>query len=120
MFQEASEEEVIKFYRKIKKVLDGKDYHIAYLLSEDIGSNIDAIRKERSDDQGREMWFPLMLRYFNDSLYAKKNGLSGAEDMLKHFHHRQELELKICEEVFHGKYTILKSKGYKEAEIPCF
>lgn len=120
LFQEASDEEVIKFYREIKIVLDGKDYHIAYLLSEDIRSNIDAIRKERSDDQGREMWFPLMLRYYNDSPYAKKNGLFGAENMLKHFHHRQGLELKICEEVFHGKYTILKSKGYKEAEIPCF
>ena len=120
LFQEASDEEVIEFYREIKKVLDGKDYHIAYLLSEDIRSNIDVIRKERSDDQGREMWFPLMFRYYNDSPYAKKNGLSGAEDMLKHFHHRQELELKICEEVFHGKYTILKSKGYKEADTPCF
>ena len=86
-------------------------------MSEDIRSNIDVIRKERSDDQGQELWFPLMLGYFNESPYAKQNGLAGEEDMLKHFSHRQELELAICREVFPDKYTILKSKGYKETDI---
>jgi hypothetical protein len=117
LFQVASDEEIIAFYREIKKVLEGRDYHIAYLMSEDIRSNIDVIKKERSDDQGRETWFPLMLGYFNESPYAKKNGLSGDADMLKHFSHRQELELTICREIFPGKYTILKSKGYKDTDI---
>ena len=85
-----------------------------YLMSEDIKSNIDFIRKERSDDQGNEMWFPLMLGYFNDSPYAKKYGVSGEEEMLKHFAHRQELEMRICREIFPGKYEILKSKKYDE------
>ena len=44
-------------------------------------------------------------------------GLAGEEDMLKHFSHRQELELAICREVFPDKYSILKSKGYKETDI---
>jgi len=118
LFQEASDMEIITFYRDIKKVLGRRDYYIEYLLSEDIRSNIEVIRKERSDDQGRETWFPLMLDYFNEAPYAKKNGLSGEADMLKHFAHRQELELTICKEVFPGKYTILKSKGYKDTDIP--
>ena len=117
LFQNASDAEIIAFYREIKKVMGRRDYHIAYLLSEDIRSNIDVIKKERSDDQGRETWFPLMLGYFNESPYAKKNGLSGDADMLKHFSHRQELELTICKEVFPGKYTLLKSKGYKDEDI---
>ena len=117
LFQNASDAEIIAFYKEIKKVLGRWDYHIAYLLSEDIRSNIDVIRKERSDDQGRETWFPLMLGYFNESPYAKKNGLSGDADMLKHFSHRQELELTICKEVFPGKYTLLRSKGYKDTDI---
>ncbi len=114
LFQNASDAEIVAFYREIKKVLDGRDYHIAYLMSGDIRSNIDVIRKERTDDQGREMWFPLMLGYFNESPYAKQNGLAGEEDMLRHFYHRQELELAICKELFPGKYTILKSKGYED------
>ena len=117
LFQNASDAEIIAFYKEIKKVLGRRDYHIVYILSEDIRSNIDVIRKERTDDQGRETWFPLMLGYFNESPYAKKNGLSGGADMLKHFSHRQELELTICKEVFPGKYTLLKSKGYKDEDI---
>ena len=117
LFQNASDAEIIAFYREIKNVLGRRDYHIAYLLSEDIQSNIDVIRKERSDDQGRELWFPLMLGYFNESPYAKQNGLSGEEDMLKHFFHRQEIELAICKEVFPGKHTLLRSKGYKDTDI---
>ena len=117
LFQNASDAEIIAFYREIKKVMGRRDYHIAYLLSEDIRSNIDVIKKERSDDQGRETWFPLMLGYFNESPYAKKNGLSGDADMLKHFSHRQELEMAICMEIFPGKYTILKSKEYKDTDI---
>ena len=117
LFQNASDEEIIAFYIEIRKALGERDYHIVYLMSEDIRSNIDLIRKERSDDQGIEMWYPLMLKYFDESPFARKNGLSGGEDMLMHFANRQELELKICKEVFPDRHTILKSKSYGDEEI---
>lgn len=96
LFQNASDQEIIAFYKEIRKKLSGKDYRIMYLLTEDIPSNIYAIRKERSDEHGNELWFPMMLRYFNESPYAKENGLSGEEAMLSHFRYRQELEITIC------------------------
>ena len=77
LFGNATDEEIISFYREIKNTLGERDYRIIYLMSEDISSNIDVIRKERADDQGREMWFPLMLGYFNESPYARNNGVSG-------------------------------------------
>ena len=117
LFQTASDAEIMDFYREIKNALGDREYHIVYLKSEDIRSNIDVIRKERSDDQGNEMWFPLMMGYFNDSPYAKQKGLSGEEALLTHFSHRQELELAICKEVFPEKHTILKSKGYGDEDI---
>ena len=83
-----------------------------YLKADDIASNIAVIRKERSDDQGNEMWFPLMLGYFDNSPFSKEKGLSGEDDLIEHFKHRQELELRILKEVFEGKYKILKSKDY--------
>ena len=83
-----------------------------YLETSDIAGNIDVIRKERSDDKGNELWYPLMLGYFDNSPYAKEKGLHGHEALLNHFGHRQELELSICREIFEGKYTILKSKNY--------
>ncbi len=112
LFQVASDEEIMSFYQEIRGVLGEKDIRILYLKAEDIKSNIDVIRKERSDDQGNELWFPLMLGYFNDSPYAKKYDVAGEEEMLKHFAHRQELEMRICEELFKDKYEVLISKQY--------
>ncbi|SEL55911.1 hypothetical protein SAMN04487770_11269 [Butyrivibrio sp. ob235] len=112
LFRKKSDQEIIDFYREVKEALAGKEYQIMYLQTDDIASNIDFIRKERSDDKGNEMWFPLMTWYFDNSPYAKENGLSGTEALLDHFRHRQELEIRICKEVFDGHYTILKSKDY--------
>ncbi|SDB13558.1 hypothetical protein SAMN02910298_00707 [Pseudobutyrivibrio sp. YE44] len=112
LYQCLEDQEIINFYREIKVVLNEKEYQIFYIKTDDIAGNIDVIRKERSDDNGNEMWFPLMLGYFDNSPYAKAKGISGKEALFEHFRHRQELELRICKEVFDGKYTILKSKDY--------
>ena len=113
LFQKASDQQIVDFYKDVRDALSGKEYRIMYLQSDDISSNIDIIRKERSDDKGNEMWFPLMMGYFDNSPYAKKKGVSGYESLINHFAHRQELEIRICEEVFDGMYTLLKSKEYR-------
>ncbi len=112
LFQKRSDREIAEFYKEVKEALAGKEYRIMYLRTDDIAANIDVIRKERTDDKGNEMWFPLMTWYFDNSPYAKEKGLSGTEDLMEHFRHRQELELRICKEVFDGKYIVLKSKDY--------
>ena len=117
LFREASDEKILDFYREIRKVLEGKEYHIFYIKAEDLAGNLSVIRKERSDDKGNEMWFPLMIGYFNDSPYAKSKGLSGEQALLDHFKHRQELELRILQEVFEGKYTLLTSKEYSDDQL---
>ena len=40
-------------------------------------------------------------------------GLSGENALLDHFAHGQELELRICREIFLDRYTILNSKEYQ-------
>ncbi len=113
LFRDVSDDEIIRFYEEIENVLRDKEYQILYLETENVSENIDIIRKERSDEHGNEMWFPLMLGYFNESPYAKNKGVSGEEALLKHFLHRQELELRICKEVFTDRYKVLKSKKYE-------
>ncbi len=112
LFRCSPDDEIIGFYKEIRKALGGRDYRIVYLKVSDIKGNLDVIRKERSDDKGNEIWFPLMLGFFDSSPYAKVNGVQGAEALTDHFRHRQELELRICEEVFPDRYTILPSKGF--------
>lgn len=112
LFRCASDEEIIEFYREIKETLKGHEYRIFYLKTEDIPANIGVIRKERSDDQGNELWFPMMIGYFNDSPYAKQYGISGEEGLMAHLKHRQELELRLMKEVFPDNHTVLLSKKY--------
>lgn len=128
LFKCASDDEIINLYKEIRKALEGysdenedrknkKDYHIFYLKAEDVRGNLNVIRKERSDDKGNELWFPLMMGYFNECPYSKKKGLAGEEALIQHFIHRQELELRICREVFPEKHTVLTSKKYSDEDI---
>ena len=117
LFRCASDEEIIGFYKEVREVLQDKDYHIFYLKADDVRRNLAVIRKERSDDQGNELWFPLMMGYFNECPYSKERGLSGEEDLIKHFIHRQELELRICREVFPDKCTVITSKNYSDDNL---
>ena len=117
LFRCSSDEEIISLYRQIAEAISGKDYHIVYLKTENFVDNLNVIRKERSDEFGNELWFPVMCRYFNESPYAQRNGLNGEDDLIRHFQHRQKLELRICQEVFPNKYTILESKRFKDEVV---
>ena len=117
LYRAMSDDEILNFYREVGKIFESKDIKLFYLKTEDIAGNIGVIRKERSDDKGNELWFPLMINYFNDSPYAKKFGLSGEEALLNHLKHRQELELRICEEIFGNRCTILRSKAYTDSDL---
>ena len=118
LFRNASDEKIISFYREIAAILKDQELCILYLQTDDVPANIDVIRKERSDQEGNELWFPLMLQYFNRSPYADINNLSGEEDLYRHFEARQELELRICREIFADRYVILPSKSYKDSDYP--
>ena len=117
LYRNATDEEIFELYKETAKTLEGKKIHIAYIKTEDIKANIDVIRKERSDDKGNELWFPLMLQFFDNSPFAKANNVSGEQALMDHLKHRQELEIRLCEELFPGKYTILISKGYDQTDF---
>ena len=117
LYRNASDREILLFYKELAGVVRSKGIHIYYLKTENIAESIGVIRKERSDENGNELWFPLMIRYFDESPYAKANGVHGEEELLRHFSHRQELELRICGEYFHDRTTVLKSKAYSDSEL---
>ena len=117
LFRQAEDGEILSFYRLIREALGGREYRIFYLRAKDIRGNLDTIRKERSDEQGNEVWFPMMMDFFNGCPYAKAHGLKGEEDLIRHFMHRQALELRICEEVFPDRSVIFESKKVSEADI---
>jgi hypothetical protein len=117
LFRNASDEEILAFYREIREALEGKEYRILYLNTRDIAGNLQVIRKERSDEKGNELWFPMMLGFFNNCPASAAQGLFGEKALMDHFAHRQELELRICREVFPDRYIILNSKEYQDGDL---
>lgn len=106
-----SDEEIMDFYRRVRKALSAKRFTVLYLEVADIAEGIGIIRRERSDEAGNELWFPLMVRYLEESPYGKQNGLAGMEGLVAHLARRQALELRILRELFPQESWVMKAKG---------
>ncbi len=100
LFFEMSDEEIVDFYREVREALGEKEYRIVYLEVDDVRAAEEVIRKERSDEDGNELWFPLMIRYLEESPYARHNGLLGMDGLVSHLLHRVRLEKRILKEIF--------------------
>lgn len=112
-----TDDEIFDFYKRLRNVLAGKPYRIVYLDVDDIAGTIDVIRKERSDENGNEMWFPMMLEYLRVSPYGKAHQLTCLDDLVAHLAHRKALEHRILRELFAENSIILKSKNYTLEEL---
>ena len=117
LFRNMPDDGILRHFRLVREALEGRDYRIVYLRSESIEGNLAVIRKERSDEAGNELWFPMMQQYFDESPFAKAHGLKGEAALIDHFRHRQELELRLCGEIFPDKSTVLLSKQYTDEDI---
>ncbi|MDE5932862.1 MAG: deoxynucleoside kinase [Lachnospiraceae bacterium] len=112
-----TDEEILDFYGRLKRVLGDKPYRIIYLDVEDIPAAIDIIRKERSDDEGNELWFPMMVWYLEESPYGKAHGLKGLEGLLGHLEKRKSLEHRIMGEVFGENGIAVRAKEYEMRDV---
>ena len=111
LFHQLSDDEIVDFYRQLFKLVDKEAFELIYLYSEDIAENIRIIRKERCDNEGNEMWYPLMLEYLAESPYGKTHGLKAFDDMIRHFGHRQRLEMRIIKEVLGKNAKVVPAKS---------
>jgi deoxyadenosine/deoxycytidine kinase len=112
LYLRMEDEEILEFYRRLHNVVGKKKLTIMYLDVEDIRTSIEVIKKERSDVNGVELWFPLMVKYVEASPYGHKHGLLGMEGLITHLERRKVLEHRIISEVFSKETQILMSKKY--------
>ena len=105
-----SDEEIIDFYRELYHNVNSDDFKLLYLYSDSIEENISHIRKERCDNQGNELWYELMLNYLIASPYGQQYGYSNFDNMIAHFKHRQELEMRIVKEVIGDRAVIIPAE----------
>ena len=112
LFYEMNDGEIVDFFLRLKAVLAGRDFRILYLEADDIAGSLQIIRKERVDEHGVEMWFPLMVGFLEESPHGARRGLKGFDGLVKHMEHRLAVEKRILREVFPEQAVILKSKNY--------
>ena len=117
LYYQMPEQDIEDFYREAYEILKPKGIQMLYLKSANIRLNILQIKKERSDENGVELWYPLMLRYLQASPYGKEHGFEGLDDMIAHFERRCALEEKIIREVLKEDCTVLRAKEYRLEEI---
>ena len=117
LYYQTPEQEIVEFYREAYEILQPKGFQMLYLQSDDIRSNILQIKKERSDENGVELWYPLMLKYLQESPYGKVHGFDGLDDMIAHFERRVAIEERIIREVLKEDCMLLKVKAYRLEEI---
>ncbi len=111
LFQQMSDEEILSFYQRLYAVMPREHFRLLYLYSDNIEENIGIIRKERSDHQGNQMWYSMMMEYLVQSPYGKSHGYKDFKDLIFHLRHRQQVELRIIQEVVGDRARVLPAKG---------
>lgn len=119
LFHQLSDDEIVDFYKKLYEKVDKEKFTLLYLYGDNLEESTSIIKKERSDAQGNEMWYPLMLEYLVNSPYGKAHGYKDFGDMVAHFRHRQQLELRIIKEVVGENAKMIPAKEWKVEEIKC-
>lgn len=117
LFHQLKDDEIVEFYRQLYSRIKKEQFLLLYLYGEGIEESIKAIRKERCDNQGNEMWYTLMLEYLCHSPYGEKHGYGTFEDLIMHFRHRQQLELRIIREIIGKRAMVLPAKKWEIEEI---
>lgn len=117
LFYELSDDEIIAFYQRLYDRIEKNHFLLLYLYSDKIEESTKIIRKERSDHQGDEVWYHLMMEYLIHSPYGKRHGYKEFEDLITHFKHRQQVELRIINEVIREHAVILPAKEWEIEEI---
>lgn len=112
LFYQLSDEEILEFYRGAYKQMEKERFYMIYLVSKDIEQDILRIKKERADEAGNEMWYPLMMNYFTTSPYGKEHDCKEFSDLIEHFKRREKLEKRIIEEVIKENCICLPAKEY--------
>lgn len=117
LYYDLEEEQILDIFRELFVPLKDKNFLMVYLWSDQVEENIARIKAERSDQNGVEMWYPLMLRYLNDTPYGKKHPFQDVEDMSAHFRHRMDMELKVTRQVLGDQAIVVPAKEYVLAEL---
>lgn len=112
LFGQYDDGQILSFYKELISALDMRAFRLIRLRTPDVAQSVQAIRRERVNEQGEEVWYPLMLSYLVDSPYGRAHGYKGLEDVVAHFERRIALEDRITALLPAGRCIEIDSKRY--------
>ncbi len=98
------------------KVLEEGDYSpvelawCAYMGMEDYRAALEKHSSLKSEIEAK-------THFEDDHVVVCYTKIRTEDGLVRHWTHRQDLELRICEELFPGRYTVLSSKSYGDDDI---
>lgn len=111
LFHKQKDDEIIAFYQELYQLIDKEKFQLIYLMDQDVDTVIRRIKKERCDRRGNEIWYQMMVEYLKHSPYGKEQGYHTLDDLISHLKHRQQLELRVIEDVLGEKALIIPAKS---------
>jgi hypothetical protein len=94
LYLQMNDDEIVDFYRRVKDTLKGKKYKIIYLSVDNVREAEEIIKKERSDEAGNEMWFPVMIKYLEGAPFFKAHGYIGMETSVYKGYKQDKIEMR--------------------------
>ena len=94
LYLQMNDDEIVDFYRRVKDTFKGKKYKIIYLSVDNVREAEEIIKKERSDEAGNEMWFPVMIKYLEGAPFFKAHGYIGMETSVYKGYKQDKIEMR--------------------------
>lgn len=113
LFSGFSDGQIVEFYKEIISLLEMTKFKLIRLVPDDIEGCIRAIKRERRNEKGEEVWYQLMMSYLIGSPFGKTHGSSDFEDMITHFKRRIELENEVIKWIPGPCRLTVQSKNYE-------
>ncbi len=117
LYQQLGEEEILDFYKRLYAVVEKKRFCLYYLYEEEPEACVEQICRERSDEEGNQLWYLLMMEYLKNSPYGKAHRVQGFADLLLHLENRQKLEMRVIREILGNSVRILPAKRYADSDL---
>lgn len=117
LFHQLSDDDIVAFYQRLFQKIEKENFVLLYLFSDKLEESTRIIQKERSDNHGNPLWYPVMLEYLKNSPYGKKHHYQEFGDLIQHFKHRQQIELRIMDEILGDYAKILPAKEWKMEDM---
>lgn len=107
-----------EYLEELIETVKGLNPKLIYINQDSVRETLSRVAKERVSDN-KEIhpdWIDMIIEYFQNSNYGKDNNINGFDGVVRYFEKRQELELKVIDDLYIDK-SIITNYEYNWEDI---